>query len=371
MCSSAMLHGSRTAAPAAMVIWQPNRQLGRARRSSRPARSSSKTASMGHFKTRLAAFAALTCLMHAAALPPGDWVFRPELSDEFEGDAINGSKWDTSPPSWGVWSWDAANVAVSGGMMHTTMRYKPHNVSLASLPACATANPNSQSATGCARGSASGSGSGNGSGGAGFGLGGSSRDHRGGVPVPVEQRTLYYTSGIATTGGRYKPGIAFGYFEARIRGAPLYPGVCPAFWAYRKGGDYWTELDFVEMEEGQTAAEQNRIDFTSHVFPPTDGLPAEVSNSTQTVFSFDPRADFHVYAHEWNRTDLTWYVDGNVVKHLPAEPYFNNSAWPMDVVISFGVRGALRTHPNSTGFPTTFATDYVRVWQRPEDVASF
>jgi beta-glucanase (GH16 family) len=78
-----------------------------------------------------------------------------------------------------------------------------------------------------------------------------------------------------------------------------------------------------------------------------------VSNSTEKVFDFDPREDFHVYAMEWNSSLLTWWVDDVQVKQEPSAPYFNQG-WPMDIALSLGVRQPLDEHPNATSFPTTF-----------------
>jgi len=78
---------------------------------------------------------------------------------------------------------------------------------------------------------------------------------------------------------------------------------------------------------------------------------------------FDPREAFHTYAMEWNSTLLTWYVDGVIVKWLPAAPYFSQP-WPTDVALSFGVRPPLKSNASAAGFPTTFLVDWVRVWQR-------
>ena len=56
--------------------------------------------------------------------------------------------------------------------------------------------------------------------------------------------------------------------------------------ASRAGHDtsYWTELDFVEMQESPVSPFD--IDFTSHVFPPTPGVDRPTSNSTHRVFTF-------------------------------------------------------------------------------------
>ena len=51
---------------------------------------------------------------------------------------------------------------------------------------------------------------------------------------------------------------------------------------------------------------------------------------------------------EWNRTELTWWVDGALVKQIPARPHFSQG-WPMDVALSFGVRPPLKTSPSAAG----------------------
>ena len=240
------------------------------------------------------------------ALPAGKWRLVDDFSDEFDGATVNLSKWNTSYRSWGSWTWDPANVAVvAPGMLKISMAYEAHT---------------------CTSGA-----------------------------------TCFYKSGIARS--RKPEGIAFGYFEARIKGASRWPGVCPAFWAWRHADDYWTELDFVEMLENKVTPRD--IDFTSHLFPPS--VPAHVSNSTHRNFSWDPRDDFHTYGMEWNSSSLTWWVDGTVVKTEPAGIFAKGH--PMDVALSFGLRPPLRDAPNATGFPTSFLVDYVRVYQREEEEA--
>ena len=250
--------------------------------------------------------------------PGPGWSLLQDFSDEFLTDLqgkplpINMTRWNTSVDSWGDWTWSQDNVAVvpaseadslgSGGYLAVTMTYEPHT-----------------------------------------------RDGQ----------QIFYKSGILKS--TFPSGVTYGRFEARIKGASRWPGVCPAFWAYRHGDGYWTELDFVEMLENWQ--NETDIDFTSHVFPPTPGVEEEISNSTHTTFQFDPRDDFHVYAMEWNATQLTWWVDDDIVKVMPAFPYFDRK-WPMDVVISMGLRNPLKKTPSAEGFPTTFYVDWVRVWQR-------
>jgi beta-glucanase (GH16 family) len=252
----------------------------------------------------------------------------PEFSDEFEATddgryimlPVNTTKWATNVTSWGNWTWEPENVKIvanvsgmskatvegtTGSYAALTMTYEEHQ-----------RKPNGP--------------------------------------------TYFYKSAIMKS--TLPAGIVYGRFEARIKGASVWPGVCPAFWAWRNGGNYWTELDFVEMTEA--IGNVKDIDFTTHVFPPTPGVPKEISNSTHAVFGFDPRDDFHVYVMEWNSSLLTWWVDGELIKQLPAAPHFNRADRPMDVALSFGLRPPLKMKPDSVGFPTTFYVDWVRTWQR-------
>eukprot|EP00462_Mataza_sp_D1_P012691 CAMPEP_0175166274 /NCGR_PEP_ID=MMETSP0087-20121206/27604_1 /TAXON_ID=136419 /ORGANISM="Unknown Unknown, Strain D1" /LENGTH=324 /DNA_ID=CAMNT_0016455851 /DNA_START=198 /DNA_END=1172 /DNA_ORIENTATION=- len=263
-----------------------------------------------------------------SAPPQGAWKLLDDFSDEFQvGEnsvlPLNLSKWATNVSSWADWSWSPENVKtvtssggspvvtaesgeVAGSYAAITMTYQPHI--------------------------------------------------RAG-------KQYFYKSGIMKS--TLPAGVTYGRFEARIKGASTWPGVCPAFWAFRRdpADNYWTELDFVEMTESQNNVHQ--IDFTSHVFPPTDNITKELSNATHKVLDFDPRSAFHVYAMEWNTTSLTWWVDGTVVKQMPASPYFNQG-WPMDVALSLGLRPPLRDNPEPAGFPATFFVDWVRVWQRAD-----
>ena len=83
------------------------------------------------------------------------------------------------------------------------------------------------------------------------------------------------------------------------------------------------------------------------------------------IFFINSLNHFVRFGAQWNATALTWWVDGAVVKRLPAAPFFSQP-WPLDVALSFGLRPPLKTDPSSDGFPTTFWVDYVRVWQRDD-----
>jgi beta-glucanase (GH16 family) len=227
------------------------------------------------------------------------WKLAPQLSDEFDGGRLDAAKWDNDVPDWGVWSWEPENVWVDNGYLNVRMEYAEHQ--------------------------------------------------RG-------WQKLYYKSGIIKSKARP---IRYGYFEARIKAASRYPGVAPAFWAYRQEENEWTEIDFAELTQRRRDA--RLIDTNVHVFrqasfPGT--LPLQEERTWMAPW--DPRDDFHVYGCEWGEKEIVWYIDGQQVQAR------RNDYWhqALDVVISFGVRGELKKLASPDGFPTVFEVDYVRVWSR-------
>lgn len=229
-------------------------------------------------------------------------MLRPEFSDEFDGNELDIAKWNSDVEDWGVWSWEPENVWTEDGNLHVRMQYHEHE-----------------------------------------------RD----------DKKLYYTSGIIRS--RATP-IKYGYFEARIKAAPRFPGVCPAFWAYRIEDDLWTEIDFAELTE-HGAGKPHYIDTNTHVFR-HPALPAgqELHEQRHYHAPFDPRDDFHIYGCEWDEREIRMYIDGKLVNARVNE-YWHQ---PLDVVISFGLRNVLKETPSGKGFPTVFLVDYVRVWQKAE-----
>lgn len=225
------------------------------------------------------------------------WRLVPQFSDEFNSEALDAAKWDNDVPDWGVWSWEPENAWVGNGLLNVRMEYSEHM--------------------------------------------------RG-------WQTLYYTSGIVKS--KASP-IRYGYFEARIKAASRYPGVAPAFWAYRQDDDEWTEIDFVELT--QRRSDVSLIDTNSHVFKQAS-FPGELplQEERSWMAPWDPRDDFHVYGCEWDAKEIKWYVDGRLIQSR------SNDYWhqALDVVISMGVRGDLKYEASPEGFPTTFEVDYVRVW---------
>ncbi|WP_235034044.1 family 16 glycosylhydrolase [Roseiconus lacunae] len=264
------------------------------------------------------------------------WKIRWDRSDDFNGNEVDWKKWNESPENFGAWVWDNENnVSISGGVLKLMMR-------------------------------------------------------RLSSPVAEGNRTpTPYTSGMLKS---HATGT-YGYYEARMKGALLFPGVCPSFWLYSKIDDSiiakdetrYSEVDIVELtQRGDRVAGNERIaDCNLHAIlsngspgiqgrewhrPNDERYRAEQANEVR--LQFDPRLDFHTYGCEITPDTITWYIDGKEIGHKP------NLHWhrEMNVAISLGLRPPYATYTTkgfvpsivegTDEFPTEMEIDYVRVWDR-------
>ena len=295
---------------------------------------------MKPFKTVLKTLAigALShCSLHAqtpqnvrplTAKPGEQWVIRWNRSDDFSGSAVDWRKWQQNPANFSAWKWDnGRNVSVANGRLAITLR-------------------------------------------------------KGGG----DGETPAFTSGMLKS---YATG-RYGYYEARIKGAPLFPGVCPAFWLYSQiddskvepGAVRYCEVDIVELTQRNSHVEGN-VRIGDH------NLHAILSNGSKGIAGrdwhrpndaryraaqeleyrapFDPREDFHTYGCRVEKEWITWFVDGVEIGRKPNELWHQ----PMNVALSLGLRAPyakwennqLKADPHAgpKEFATAMEVDYVRV----------
>ncbi|QDV44486.1 Kappa-carrageenase precursor [Stieleria neptunia] len=271
-----------------------------------------------------------------SAASTDQWKIRWDRSDDFDGDDVDWRKWNKSPENFGAWVWDnESNVAVSNGILQITMRRLPTPVVKGRRP-----------------------------------------------PTP-------YTSGMLKS---HVTGT-YGYYEARVKAAALFPGVCPSFWLYSKiddsivavGETRYSEVDIVELtQRGDRVPGNERIaDCNLHAIL-SNGKPGiggrdwrrpndqcyKDAQANELRLPFDPRDDFHTYGCEVTPETVTWFIDGKAIGQKP------NRYWhrEMNVALSLGLRPPYSTYtvkgfvPSDVEvddeFPTTMEVDYVRVWER-------
>ncbi|GEM_PF-989906 len=276
------------------------------------------------------------------ATPAERRTIRWDRSDDFNGNAVDWRKWNKAPENFGAWIWDnEANVSVSNGVLIITARY----VSPADkLPQAPTNGPGS---------------------------------------------SALFTSGMLKS----YAADTYAYYEARIKGAPVFPGVCPAFWLYsriddsltEKGTVRYSEVDIVELTQrgGNATGNERIMDHNLHAILSNGrkGVAGrqwqrpeqfKASQANEYNAPFDPREDFHTYGCKVGRNDIVWYVDGIEVGRK------RNLYWhrKMNVALSLGLRAPYakfennrlvptESHPTDK-LPTSMMVDYVRVWELDE-----
>ncbi|QIA65619.1 family 16 glycosylhydrolase [Vibrio astriarenae] len=259
------------------------------------------------------------------------WVLIDELSDEFATRDMD--KWNFKPESFGVWTWDDKNAVVEDGILKLSAVHEEHTRKFWD---------------GCNK-------------------------------KPVDDFPLYFKSGMAKS----KATGVYGYYEAKMKGADLHPGVSPAFWLYsafdrtlKEDGDVqYSEIDVVELQ--QESDDVFHSDHNLHNVIVENGKPkwmrpkpfAETNQNIHKL-DFDPREEFAIYAVNVTPEDITWYVNGEQVG------YKKNLYWhrDMNVALSLGMRGDQFTRwdcnqfypvdlQGETGLPTTMEVEYIRAWK--------
>ncbi|MBR4083695.1 MAG: family 16 glycosylhydrolase [Lachnospiraceae bacterium] len=151
----------------------------------------------------------------------------------------------------------------------------------------------------------------------------------------------------------------FGYWEARYKYTKS-SGINNSFWMVSDGehDNQWYELDVCE---GHYA---NKINTNLHEYATQNGN-GKTTHSERYTTAYDLAADYHTYAVEWTPEYMKFYFDGQLIhtKNNPLESGRMSYARLSSAVLSWA--GAI--DPSADG--TAQIVDYVRVYQRNDDVA--
>ncbi len=175
-----------------------------------------------------------------------------------------------------------------------------------------------------------------------------------------------YTSARINTKDRFAQ--TEGRFEARIR-LPVGRGLWPAFWLL--GANIATtpwpdcgEIDIMEYR-GQ---EPNVLHGSLHGPGYSGGSALTNRYVLPGPDGFDQ--DFHVFALEWTKDRITWFVDGTRYLTIGPGDLPPGANWVFDhpffIVLDLAVGGNFVGPPDAgTTFPQTMRVDWVRVYGRP------
>jgi beta-glucanase (GH16 family) len=157
-------------------------------------------------------------------------------------------------------------------------------------------------------------------------------------------RRFPFTSGMVTTAGHFEFTYGRVEFEAR---APRGRGMWPALWLLPADGSPRPEIDVMEAYGEDTW----------QVFLSYHAQHGGVAQ--QIAFVNDISAGWHIYALDWSRGSLIWYLDGRrwftVNQNVPTKPMY--------LVANLAVSGMPPHQPDgSTPDQAQFDIASVRVW---------
>jgi beta-glucanase (GH16 family) len=170
-----------------------------------------------------------------------------------------------------------------------------------------------------------------------------------------------YRSGLITSKDLFGPGR----FEARID-LPTTQGMWPAFWmnANQVQWPLGGEIDILENRGSQPFLTSSAFHYQKN--------PGECCDQHQYVFEeysspgVNFHSGFHVYAVEWEETQLRFYVDD--ILHFTVNKNRTmsdaNFTTTKNIIINLAIGGEFGGDPDDTTiFPQQMLVDYVRIWQ--------
>ena len=185
-----------------------------------------------------------------------------------------------------------------------------------------------------------------------------------------------YTSGRMRTDE--KVDVKYGRIEARVK-APEGQGLWSAFWMLPTDSQYggWAsggEIDIMEVVS-PVGADNQKVHGTMHY-----GMAWPLNKSAGGMHEVNVTDEFHVYAIEWEKDEIRWYVDDvhfatvssdswwSYYYENQTEGYVSQPQAPFDqdfhVLLNLAVGGNWPGSPDSaTVFPATLEVDYVRVYE--------
>jgi beta-glucanase (GH16 family) len=251
--------------------------------------------------------------------PPVEGEWDKTFDDEFDGSAVDASKWNIYGSNY--WDkkthWSKDNVIVSNGM--ATLRYEKKT--------------------------------------------GYQNDD-------PKQKQTPYAAGFLETYGKWVQ--RYGYFETRVK-LPQAPGLWPAFWVMpdrgEAAGPQWKRQDTkkgameFDVMEHLTRWGPYRYNIAMH----WDGYQKEHKQTGTTKIYIQPDKDgFITCGLLWLPGSVTYYCNGQVVLSWD-DPRISNVQ--SDLMFTFPAGGWDNNAIDDAKLPADFVIDYVRVWQR-KDLAS-
>jgi len=179
--------------------------------------------------------------------------------------------------------------------------------------------------------------------------------------------TMNYTSARLKTEGKFSH--KYGRFEARIK-IPQGQGIWPAFWMLgddvaKRGWPKCGEIDIMENIGKEPAMVHGTIHGPG--YSGDKGISAPYTLPADKHFA----DDFHVYAVEWEKKAIHFYVDDQLYATRTQADLPKGTKWVYNhkffLLLNVAVGGGWPGNPDSsTVFPQSMLVDYVRVYKRAD-----
>lgn len=175
--------------------------------------------------------------------------------------------------------------------------------------------------------------------------------------------TLKVTSASLVTAG--KQDWTYGRIEVRAK-VPSFLGSWPAIWMLGSniGEVGWPDCGEIDILEN-VGYDPDTVHFNIHTKAYNH---VKGTNKGQKVFLKEPHADFHIYAVEWYKDRLDFYLDSKKVFTFKNEGT-GNDVWPYDkphyLIINLAVGGGWGglKGVDLNALPQKYYIDYVRIYQ--------
>lgn len=179
--------------------------------------------------------------------------------------------------------------------------------------------------------------------------------------TPYKEVTKPY-GGYSSASVTSKTALAYGCFEIRAKVAASV--TTNAWWfagdAKNAAGEIFkNEIDVFELQAGADGREDN-YGMCLHVFKDrADDTPWRNGANWKAPFKWSD--DFHTFTLVWSPQWIRYYVDGHCIRTT------RNVAWhaPLRMIFDMEIMDWLPFPPGSE-FPVLFRVDYVRAWTRPD-----
>jgi beta-glucanase (GH16 family) len=180
--------------------------------------------------------------------------------------------------------------------------------------------------------------------------------------------TRNYTSGRINSAN--KGDWTYGRMEASIK-LPYGQGLWPAFWMLPTDNAYGTwaasgEIDMMEAVNLKAAGGNNIYGSIQY----GGAWPNNAHTTVAMAPSTSVADNYHVYAVEWEPTQMRWYVD-NVLYSTQTSWWSSGGAFPapfdkrFHLLFNVAVGGSWPGNPDGTTvFPQQMLVDYVRVYRK-------